>query len=579
MSKEFLLDETDQRLKIERCRVIEAQSFDESTYEISDKFVENKSNDPRSIRTLPDLIKYLEQDKNADIDARVLCTTKEGKIAVKKLNKNQFVENWKRTSIETNDKFKEAIDSFAIDASDTGGLVGQDYIPLLGGPFNKQLYFYDYLKMHATAFHAYHHDPLARHIVNIKRDFTLGRGWQVTSKNPIALALWNAFEEANNLYDLMTYVAAEIEIYGETMFWWLPDNAVNIGYQLKPGQEVPHGAIPRVRLIDPSVIWEIVTYPEDITRVLYYQWVAPTQYQIYSTSDGGSPVASSKFIYQQIPAEQVDHWKVNCVSNEKRGRSGLFPILGYLKRLRDSVNYSIIAMQKASAWAIDTEIDGDQTDIDSYMEAQQSLGTIAPAGSEFVHSTKVKRNYVSNSSSSKGAASQSFDWCVSMIAAGSEIPISYLNTHLSGGQTRASALVATEPVTKMFENRQLLYERMLKKMAKRLFKQFGIQADIEVTFPELVTQDRSSKMKDLALAQSQGWLSKKRAAEIAAQELQVTEYNFDKEEELISDQEVMPAAKASPLTTPGKVETETQAAAKAAISNEQKRKLDLSNGH
>jgi hypothetical protein len=335
MTENFLLDEPDKKSKIARCAVINSQAFDPDTYEISDKFSENSSNDPLAIRTLPDLVKYLESNPNAELDARVICANKEGKREIRKIGKAEFLENFKKTTIEMTPKFKEAIDSFQYDDGSSGGLVGQDYIPLLGGPFNKQLYIYDYLKMHSTAFHAYHHDPIARNIVNIKRDFTLGRGWQVNSKNPLALALWNAFEEANNLYDLMTYVAAEIEIYGETMIWWLPNHATQIGYQLRPGQEVPVGMLPRIRLIDPSVIWEIVTYPEDITRVLYYQWIAPTQYQIYSGTDKGAPVSTSKFIYQQIPADQVDHWKINCVSNEKRGRSGLFPILGYLKRLRD----------------------------------------------------------------------------------------------------------------------------------------------------------------------------------------------------------------------------------------------------
>lgn len=579
MTEKFLVDEPDQSLKVERCRVIETQAFKTDGYEISDKFSENKSTDPLAIRTLPELIAHLEKTEASELDARVICVNKEGKREIRKLNKTEFLEHYKKTTIEMTDKFKEAIDSFQYDDGSSGGKVGVDYIPLLGGPFNKQMYIYDYLKMHSTAFHAYHHDPLARNIVNVKRDFTLGRGWQVTSKNPLALALWNAFEEANSLYDIMHYIAAEIEIYGETMIWWLPNHATQIGYQLKPGQEVPQGLIPRIRLIDPSVIWEIVTYPEDITRVLYYQWIAPTQYQIYSGTDKGASVATSKFIYQQVPADQVDHWKVNCVSNEKRGRSGLFPILGYLKRLRDSVNYSIIAMQKAAAWGMDTTIDGSQGDIDAYMDSQRQLGTIAPAGSEFVHSTKVKREYVSNSATSKGGASQSFDWCVSMIAAGSGIPISYLNTHLSGGQTRASALVATEPVTKMFENRQLLYERMMKKMAKRLFKQFGLDAEIEVTFPELVSQDRSAKLKDLALAQTQGWLSNKRAAEISAQELQITEYNYDKEKVDIEDQDVLPTSKTSPLTSPGKVDTPTQSASRSAISGEEKKRLDMANGH
>jgi hypothetical protein len=551
-----------------RARVISSTAtFDPDTYEMDDKYRPDPNPSAMSVHTLPDLIRLMESDPSIEIDARVIAVNQRGERGIRKLERTQFLEAIKRNAASNLSRLRES-DPFLTDSGYGGSLVGDDYIPLLGGPFYKQLYIYDYLKMHNTAFHAYNHDPIARCIVNLKRDFTLGRGWQVTCKDPMAMALWQAFEEANNLYEMMDMAAKELEIYGETMIWELPDGETKIGYDLRPGQSVPRGLIPRVRLIDPSVIWEVVTYPEDITRVLFYQWVAPTQYQIYSGSDQGQSVGTSKFIYQQIPAEQVDHWKINCVSNEKRGRSGLFPVLGYLKRLRDTVNYSVIAMQKAAAWAIDTEIDGSDEDIQAYVDSQNALGTIAPAGSEFVHSSKVKRNYISNSAA-KGGSTTSFDWCLSMIASGTGVPISYLNTHLSGGQTRASALVATEPVTKMFEKRQLLYEQMLQKMAKRLFKRFGLDAHIEVTFPELVTQDRSAKLKDLAMAQAQGWISKRRAAEIAAQELQITEYNWTKEEQAIKQEEEQAPQMIAPLSTPPAVPT-----AKAAISGEERADLE-----
>ena len=39
---------------------------------------------------------------------------------------------------------------------------------------------------------------------------------------------------------------------------------------------------------------------------------APTQYQMFTQADkGGERVPSSKFIYQQIPAEQVLHYRIN----------------------------------------------------------------------------------------------------------------------------------------------------------------------------------------------------------------------------------------------------------------------------
>lgn len=532
------------RTKTIRSRALEVYEHDDKNY-LAEEL------DISSIKTVPELVALVESDegKNIEIEAIVYGAEKgTGRARPFKLNKTQFVEAFKKNSRKKT--FRESVDFFGSDMSPIAGGVGEDYTPLLGGPFNKQLYLYDYLKMHAICFQASTHDPILRTAVDIINDFVLGRGFRVDCDNKAALALWRAFEEVNDLQNYIRNFNRELTIYGEQFVWWLPNNETKIGYQLPTQQAPPKGVIPRIRPLDPSTVWEIVTYPEDITRKLYAQLVFPTQYQIYTGSDQGRPVQSTKFIYQQIPADQFDHYKVNAVTNEKRGRSDLFPVLGYAKRLRDSVNYSIIGLQKSTAWSIDTEIDGNEQDIANYVSSQEAIGTIPPPGSEFVHGTKVKRQYLSNEGSSKAGGSQAFDWCFSMICSGLGIPQNYFATHLNGGSTRASAVVATEPVTKKFEMRQQLIERVIKDMAKRLFKQFGItDADIEVTFPELVTQDRSAKLKDLAMAEQMGWLSSKTVAAIAAKELGVTKYDWKTEQELMKEEpQSMPIT--SPLTAP-----------------------------
>lgn len=518
-------------------------------------------------RTVPELIALMESDKSIQMDARVFFLENgTGNAHLASLNREKFIEAFRSNKKRT---FKESVDWFGSGGLSGNVVGGPDFTPLLGGPFNKQLYIYDYLKMHSQCFFAYNHDPILHAAVQIIRDFALGRDWSVNCKNETALALWKAFEEANDLRTMMSLACEELSIYGEIFQWWLPNNATRIAYQVRPGQEPPKGLIPRVRLVDPSVIWDVITYPEDIKRVLYYQWVAPTQYQMYAATDKGQPVPTTKFIYQQLPADQVDHYKINCRSNEKRGRSDLFSVLGYSKRLRDSVNFSIIGMQKSTAWSIDTSIEGSQEDVDNYVESQKELGTIPNPGSEFVHTNKITRQYLSNEAAGRGNNSSAFDWCFSMICAGLGIPQQYFGTHLSGGSTRASALVATEPVVKKFEMRRNLIEQILNNMARRLFKQFGIDAEIEVTFPELVSQDRSAKLKDLAMAEMQGWISKERAAEIAAKELGIMDFNFKDEQASVEKSEGPRALLANPLTTPPQIGSDnTEPTKRDAISSD-----------
>lgn len=490
--------------------------------------------DPMPEVSLADMLEMAERGE-AEVEATVLSYNPTlRKYGVKKLDTKGFLEAMRESPKALEGvRLRESMDEFATDTSDLGGdgsLVGKDFIPLIGGPFFKNLYQYDYFRQANASFYAWNHDPIAHQAINIVTEFTLGRGYRIDSDNKQAKVIWEAFEKTNDLQRVMFQLSRELSIYGETMLWWLPDNQTQIVQNRVPGQPLHKGLIPRLRLIDPTVMWDIITYPEDPSNPLAYVWVAPTQYQVYSGLVKQN-VPSAKFIFQTIPAQQIQHYKVNNVTGEKRGRSDLFPALGFLKRLRDSVNYSLIALQKQAAWAIDTTVEGSQADIDAYIQESQAAGTIAPAGSEFVHTAAIKREY-KGVEGGRGGANQTFEWALSMAASALGIPISYFGTHLSGGQTRASAIIASEPVAKRFEMRQQVYERIIKDIWSRVMEWAGLgNVECEVTFPDIITADRSTKLRDLALAQSQGWISKERAAEIAAKELGITEYDYELEQE------------------------------------------------
>ena len=558
MKDTFIIDEEDKpkTQSIGRIRTLsQGLIYKPSSYEYSEDFVPGDTSNPLDVHTTAEMIECLKKNKGVDIEARVLGWSREGKHLVK-MNKEQFLEATKQRDSkrlrEAAHHFLEDWDGFDGEGGGWGGgeQIGRDFTPIIGGPFDKQLYYRDYLRMIAKSFFAYHHDPVARDIVNIIVDFTIGRGFQLHTEDPRAQLLWNAFSAANDLHTQFEHAAQELSIYGEIMWWWLPDNQARISFQPVVGEKVPRAILPRLRLIDPSNIAEIITIPEDPIRgVLYYVWMAPTQYQMWTRDNQ----PTNKFIYSQIPAEQIMHFRVNSVSNEKRGRSDYFPALGYMKRLRDSVNYSIVAQQKAAAWCIDTTIQGNQEDITAYIQDQQSQGQIPTAGSEFVHTEAIKREYLSNAAGRTGE-SPAFNWCLNMICMAAGIPISYLGTHLSGGSTRASALVSTEPVAKRFERRRLVYDRMIRSIFNGLMRRFGMEADCEIVFPELITQDRSAKLRDLLQAQNASWLSHRRCSEIAAKELDVKDFDYDVEQqEIIKDDKTLgiTPGQMNPLTAPG----------------------------
>lgn len=565
----------DSKLKDISSKTIHAPTFSEN-YDYDESFKPANLDNFAEVHTTPEMVAFLEAHPEAQLDARIITSHSEGR-SVKKITKEQFIEAFKKEDTHSikGVKLHESFDPFLTGANPSfsnAGLVGDDFVPLLGGPYYKNLYYYsDYIRMHSYAFFLKNHSPLAKAVVDITTNFVMGKGFHVDSDDEKALAIWRATEEVNDLQDMMKSLSDELTAYGEDMIWELPNNETKIVFNLQPGEQVPTGYLPRFRLIDPSNIVEIITYPEDITRKLAYVWLTPTQYQIYSQATVGPDKTiqpTLKFIYRQIPADQIIHVKINCTSNEKRGRSDFYPVLGYLKRLDDAVNYSMIAHQKQSAWAIDTTIEGSQADIDGYVRDQASIGTIAPAGSEFVHTAKIKREFKSNASG-KGSDSQIFEWCMSMIAAGTQIPISYFGTHMSGGQTRASAIVATEPVAKKFEMRQELIRGIVNKLWDRTMKKFNINADCSITFPEIITQDRSAKLKDLALSESQAWINKERAGTIAAKELGIDDYEYDKEFGGASPDPIP----MNPLSQPGQTNQQT-----SAVTKDEKKNIKVNNG-
>lgn len=535
--------------------------FDETKWEYSDDWVPAQR--PIECHSIHEMVEFAQKNpKTIDIEAKVLCINDDGSYSHVKLNKEQFLET-RRKNRGGSKRLREGVDLFALGLGDgsgggTGGLLGNDFIPLIGGPYDKQLYYSDYIRMHGAAFFAKNHDPFGAAAIRMWRDFTIGRSFRIDSKNPALKAFSDAFCEVNRIYETMEYVAQEAPTYGEVMWWFLPNNETKIAYDWPKDNHIPRGIIPRVRLLDPSAVWDITTMPEDISLVLAYNYVAPTQYQIYSASYQGRHVPSLKFIFQQIPANEVLHFKFNCVSNEKRGRSALFPALGYMKRMRDTLNFETARLQKNAAWCIDTTVSGDQDDLNAYAQSQQELGTIPPAGSEFIHTKAIERKYLANEASG-GQHSPLFEWNLSMIAVATGFPSNYYGTTFANQGTRAGAFVATEPVARMLDAQQEKYTIMLRRVLVKAAKMMGFQAndwDFEVSWPEIITQDRSKKFGDMAIAQANGWVSEETLGPIAGKELEIDNYDFEQEKKKISaDAPTLAQLVTQPLTSPAAAKT------------------------
>lgn len=401
---------------------------------------------------------------------------------------------------------------------DFGGAGGYDpnqyseFAPLMGGPFYRQMYMYDFLKQIAYAFEAGNHNPIAKAIIRILTQYALGRRFDVRIKDPVKEAAWNTFNNKHKIIEMIcTYWGKEAETYGDfildTDFW---------------------------ESVDPSTIWDIITDAEHISDEYYYYQSYPTAYQMFTGFNvpgepGSQDQKASDYIIRQIPAMKLLHMKLNCMSNEKRGRSSIFSILGWLKRFKDLMNAQVIREWLYSCFMWDVEINGSQSDVNNFLAANSEIPL---PGSKFVHNQQVKMQPLpAIPSATKSGAGGVYESLLCFIAVACGIPKEFLNIvqSSSGGGSRAGALTSAEPFTKMVEDIQARWESFVKDIFVKAMGQVGIVAnrdDVEVLFPSVTKDSTADTLANLVTCEMQGWFDNQMCAEMAAKEMNVTEYNY-----------------------------------------------------
>lgn len=427
-----------------------------------------------------------------------------------------------------------------------------EYTPIMGGPFSKQLYLHNMLDGFAKAFEAYNHNPVAHQAVKIITHFVLGRGVTWKACHPECQKAWIEWAERVDLDHRLEMWSDTLSRDGELMIRKA---------QGKGGQLI-------LRWIDPSTVWEIVTDLEDMETgmgyssvgVIYYHQQFPTQYQLLYSGGAAqqfepSRFEASKYVINQIPADEVLHYKINVGPNEKRGRSDLFPVLGWLKRYKDFWTAKVLKaiMQATFAWK--NKIKGSDADVQAFIN---NFGTQQPEfGSVWVENEASELSTMTVDSTDARGADQG-DGILNMIAVGLGIPKEYLGA--GDASTRATAVVASEPGAKKFQGRQQLFTRVLRDIANDFFalelaakrlpmtiekvneetgqtEQVPHNPYVEPIFPEIAVEDRSAKIKDIQVAEEGRHISHKRSCEMIAKELGIQDYDYEREQEEIAEED------------------------------------------
>lgn len=404
-------------------------------------------------------------------------------------------------------------------SSDLGSLFAPDpnqfteFTPYFNGPFAKQQYF-DYFKGHARAFQQWNHNPVARRIITLLVQYALGRGFKVIAKNDKISDKWDEFNTENRItYKMRKYWMTETLIYGEDFIDVL-----------------------RWISVDPSTIYDIICegYGEFIDKVLYYQQMFQTATQTYAGQDvKGVPGARDSkvghFIIRQIPYDQIIHIKQNVTSGEKRGRSVLYSVLGWLKRLTDTLEARALGEQLRASFVWDDCIDGTVEDVAAH-GAKYNYIPVAP--SIFVHNKAVERKPLAPMAGITGnGTTDVVNEILCLIATGMGIPKDHFNVLVSSS-SRATAIVGSEPFTKVIEDLQEDCNDLLHQIIQRFCDQNGFdykEEDWKIIFPSVVKDSTQDRLENIGYCESIGWFSKKRAATMAAAEMEQDDYDYDDE--------------------------------------------------
>jgi len=448
-----------------------------------------------------------------------------------------------------------------------------EFTPWFSGPFYKNIP-YAYFPGMAAAREAVNHNPIANRIAVILPQYAFGRNFEISCMDKATSAKFKKFLKASKLKHKMR------------KFWgreYITDGELTLDKR-------------RVVSIDASTIMDVVCegFDEFLDQPLYLQQMYQTAQQIYSgIAVPGVPKSKDskpgKWVVRQIPADQVIRIRGNCTSQEKRGRPFIFSILGWLKRLKDVYQAQVLAEQFAASFVFDDEIDGSAADVAAH-GAKYVYIPVAP--SIFVHNKAVKRQAIQPTGGGRSGSGLTISQeILALLATAMGFPKDFFNVMSQGSGSRATAIVGSEPFTKVIEDLQQDFEDILDAVIESWCQDNSIVYDEEqwkIEFPPVSKDSNKDFLGNVGTAQELGAFNKRRASLMIANALGADDYDYDAEQAqgkadalLYPPSDTMPgwtppAGRFGTGPTPGQDEPEPQddpihsGAAKRAIKKQHK---------
>jgi hypothetical protein len=355
-----------------------------------------------------------------------------------------------------------------------------------------------YLDIHNQVFEAYNANPMANAIVEMGVNFVLGDGLSVDAKHPKVQKLIDAFwqDPDNRMTTRQFDLATELSLYGE-LFIRIFVNRFN-------------GHV-KIAHIDPSLVDELITDPENIERLTSIHRRALAQ-TTNPTIPGAPPLIQplpddpdQKGTWFSVP-DEVMHFAINKVTNAKRGKSDLATLLPWLRRYKDWLIDRVRINKYKAAFLWDVKLTGaDRRTIEDKMQA---YARPPEPGSVLVHNESEEWSAVQPNISADDVQSDGHAIKL-MVAMGAGIPEHYLSE--GGDVNRATAAEMGLPVLKKYQRRQDYLKHVLSSLLERVIGEAQlagtlprtIDTSFEIRFP-LLEPENAKDTGNAAWAMAQG---------------------------------------------------------------------------
>lgn len=270
-----------------------------------------------------------------------------------------------------------------------------------------------YLEIHNACYEAYNANPIAFAIIEITTSFVLGKGVTIAANQPeVQKVLMDFWHDPDNHMDTRVYaLCTELALYGEQFIRFYV-NKIN-------------GKV-KIRQIDPSIIDQIETDPNDIeTPLRFHQRPIGPSATLPGDPAPIVPLEQHDFAGEWFMAgTDVVQFCINKVSNAKRGKSDLATLLPWLRRYKDWLTDRVRINKYKGAFLWDVQLQGaDKKAID-----RKKMEYMYPPepGSVIIHNEAEKWSAVKPEINASEAAEDGRALKL-MLAVGAQLPEHYLS--------------------------------------------------------------------------------------------------------------------------------------------------------